>query len=191
MNETIDYKNYKIEYGYDEWAYNDSPNEWGNFKVMIFSGRFNGDLVNTDRDEFYDDNDNLKIHVRSMLKAGTIYPVRVRSYSNSDGGFYDLLDDVDGADGFISLDKEYVKGVSKVDRLEYARGDLKQYQQWANSEVYYVRIIDQAGEIVDGEYGGYYADSVDDLIADAKATIDRLPAIHDAAYAKNAGALHV
>ena len=113
--ETINYKNYRIELSYD--TYSDSPNEWGNSTVAIFDSGYRGELNNTTRDEFYDDNDNLLIGVRSQLRAGTAYAVGVRHYSSSDGGFYTLLDD-------------------------------------------------------------------------AKGTIDRLPLIHDAAYAKAAGAYH-
>ena len=130
----------------------------------------------------------LLIGVRSQLRAGTAYPVGVRHYSSSDGGFYTLLDDATEADGFITLAPEYVKGVSKADRLEYARGDLATYQQWANGETYAVYIYDRDGETVDG-CGGLYGD-YDDLVNDAKGTIDRLPLIHDAAYAKAAGAYH-
>ena len=185
--ETINYKNYQIELSYD--TYSDNPNEWGNSTVAIFDSGYRGELNNTTRDEFYDDNDNLLIGVRSQLRAGTAYAVGVRHYSSSDGGFYTLLDDATEADGFITLAPEYVKGVSKADRLEYARGDLKTYQEWANGNVYAVYIYDRAGELVDG-CGGLYGD-YDDLVNDAKATIDRLPLIHDAAYAKKAGALHV
>lgn len=187
MNETIEYKNYRIELSNDE--YSDNPNEWGNFKVQIFNSGFRGELNNVDRDEFYDDNDHLKIGVRSMLKAGTAFPVGVRHYSSTDGGYYTLLDDVTDADGFITFDKAYVKGVSYADRKEYAAGDLATYQQWANGETYSVYIYDRAGELIDG-CGGLYG-TYDDLVNDAKGTIDRLPLIHDAAYAKKAGALHV
>jgi hypothetical protein len=157
----IDSNKYKVLIHQDD--YSECPNEWGCFEVKIFNSGYHGDLNNCKMNEFYDENDNLNIGMRSRIKHGTAFPVGVRHYSNTDGGFYSLAD-IEDADGFILFDKEYIKGESFERRREYAKGDLNTYQEWANGEVYIVSIEDMRGEVIDSLGGLYGTEGIKQFI---------------------------
>lgn len=163
----IDTTKYVVRASYDT-PY-DCPNDWGCFEVKIFGCR---DLNNCKREDFYDDNDNLAIGMRSKLRAGTAWPVAVRHYSGTDGGYYSVADKEDDCDGFIIFTPDYVKGVSLEERKRYAKQDLETYQEWANGEIYYVEITTEDGREVDS-CGGIYGDHglkafIEEAIGDAE-----------------------
>lgn len=141
----------------------ESPCDWGNFDVKIFNSGFRGDLDNAEREDFYDENDNLTIGMRSKLRAGTAFPVGVRHYSGTDGGYYSVTD-IDNADGFILFDKAYVKGESYERRKGYAEGDLETYQQWCNGEVYWCEITTADGREIDTCGGIYGTEGIKDYV---------------------------
>jgi hypothetical protein len=178
--EEIDYKNYKINISYDE--YSDDPSEWGNFTITEGVQ----DLTN-DLDEFTKE-------TKKKMQAGKLF--LVDKFEHSSVAYYLSGENVDKWDtyhgwGYIEFGDEYAANFDTLEgRREMARQDLATYTQWANGDVYAVYIYDQNGENIDG-CGGIYADTIEELIEQAKDTIDNLPTIHDAAYAKNAGALHV
>lgn len=167
---TEQYGQYTIHTHYADYA--EDPTEWGNFALHIFNSGFRGDLNRgDDRERFYTDNDKLRPEVAAKIRAGKLWPVGVRHYSGSDGGFYTLWDTDEAleADGFIELYDGYVKGVSLEDRRKYAESDLQIYQQWANGEVFGYTVEDKHGELIDSGTG-YYSEA--DAIADAKADAD-------------------
>jgi len=183
---------FDIEITYDE--YSDSPAEWGNFTLVQFRDR---DLVNFgDLDEYLTENGKLRPEWRAKLKSGKAFAFDYSRYSNTDGGFYRYprsdvaTGEIDTSDlnGLIMFEDEYVKGVSYEDRKAYAESDLKTYTQWANGEVYSVNISED-GETIDG-CGGNIGD-LDDIIADAQATVDRLTPARDATRAPRASSLHL
>jgi hypothetical protein len=139
----------------------ESPCDWGNFDVKIFGC---SDVNNAERSEFFDDNDNLNFNMVSKIRYGTAFPVTVRHYSGTDGGYYSVADNVADADGFILFDRTYVKGESFDRRREYAKGDLETYEQWANGEVYWVQIETKDGREIDTLSGLYGTDGIKSYI---------------------------
>lgn len=185
-NETRDYKGYTITITQDTWS--ESPTTWGTFSISIFDSGFRGDLnTGKSRDEYYDDNDNLTIGMRSKLRAGTAFAISVAHYGNSDGGFYTIIDNASEADGFIEFEPDYIKGVSYDDRRKYAQQDVSIYQQWCNGEVYSYVITDEHGDTIDSLCGCYGNDVWDE----AQSFIDSYTPSRDSVYAAKARALHV
>lgn len=154
----IDTTKYKVTVHDD--SDNESPNEWGCFEVKIFGCN---DLNNAKREDFYDDNDNISIGLRTRLRFGTAFPVQVKHYSNADGGYYTVTD-LEDADGFILFDTDYVRGESFERRREYAKGDLETYGQWCNGDIYYVTIETDYGKEIDAVGGLYGTEGINDFI---------------------------
>lgn len=177
---------YTLTVTYEQWA--DDPTNWGNFTLHIWDGRFDRGLERGESKEYFQtDNEKWTPGTLSKLRAGVLWPVEVRSYSNADGGFYSLTT-LENADGFIEFSPDYIKGTSKKEREKYAAGDLELYEQWANGEVYAAWITDdETGETVDGSGDCY---GLDETIADGQATLERLTPKRDSARAKKASEVH-
>ena len=165
----------------------DNPTNWGVFDMHIWNGRFNGHLVAGENlDHFQTDNEKWTSGTLSKLRAGILYPVKVRSYSNSDGGLYSLTQ-LENADGFIELTD--AKKMQPYEREILAQSCLEKYQQWANGVVYRVDIVeDETGEWIDGSGDCY---GLEETLEQAKATLDNLAgSVRDSARAKKAQELH-
>lgn len=145
----------------------DGPNTWGNFEIVQFRDRDFGTYKNIDN--YCTENGKSLPGIQVKIKAGKIFTFTYNRYSSCDGGYYRYPSnetDPDNIDGFIIFDNDYIKGVSYSDRKRYATGDLKEYTDWANGEVYGVTITDNTGHEIDNCSGfiGDYA--VKQFIAD-------------------------
>lgn len=124
----------------------DGPDTWGNFKIVQFKDRDFGTYESID--DYCTENGKLLPSIQAKIKAGKIFTFTYNRYSNCDGGYYRYPSnetDPDNIDGFIIFDDTYIKGVSYSERQRYAKGDLEEYTQWANGEVYGVTIKTASG----------------------------------------------
>jgi hypothetical protein len=157
----IDTTSYKVTIATDDWC--DGPDTWGNYSIVQF--RDNDFDTYADLDDYCTESGKLLPSVQAKLRGGKIFTINYSRYSNSDGGFYRLNGDiptgkVDSRDvnGFIVFDDAYIKGISYNDRKQYAKGDLDEYTDWANGNVYSVTIESFKGREVDS-YGGFIGDT--------------------------------
>lgn len=132
----------------------DSPATWGNYTIVQFKDRdFN---TYQSIDDYCTESGKLLPSVQAKIRAGKIFTFDYNRYSSCDGGYYRYPSnetDADRIDGFIIFEDEYIKGTSYEERKRYATGDLAEYTQWANGEVYGVIITDATGEDIDSCWG--------------------------------------
>lgn len=161
----IDTNTYSVEVWQDDCM--DSPETWGNYELVQFKDRDFSSYKSID--EYCTENGKLLPSVQAKIRAGKIFTFDYSRYSSTDGGFYRYPDnetDPDEIDGFIIFDDDYIKGASYEERHRYATGDLAEYTEWANGEVYGVSITDSTGKLVDS-CGGFIGDlAVKQYIAD-------------------------
>jgi hypothetical protein len=183
--ETVEYKSYTIKIDQDVFA--DDPTNWGNFTILDFRNR-NG---NASIRDYLTDDDELVPEMQAKVDAGQAFWFDVYEHS---GTVYTLVGqgmndrwDTSSKCGLIVFSDDYVKGVGKSEREQYAAQDLSLYTQWANGDVYAVEIFDEDGESVDcqGENYGYQ-----EAIDQAKGMIDTYTPPRSSSRDKSAQRLH-
>jgi len=161
----IDTRQYIIEAHADDVS-NDSPADWDNFEIVTF-GR-NRFITDCDPYEYYTDNGKLKPAYQAKVKAGKMFGIDIYEHSGVSFTLHNegMPNDWDTSSnaGFIIFNDAYIKGTTFEQRQEYARQDLKTYTQWANGEVYGVRIKTDTGLVVEDWLYGIY--DVDDYAKD-------------------------
>ncbi len=153
----IDTTKYKVTV-YHEIYGTDGPDTWGNFKIVQFKDRDFSTYESIDN--YCTENGKLSPGIQAKIRSGKIFTFTYNRYSNCDGGYYRYPSNEtnpDEIDGFIIFDDTYIKGVSYSERKRYATGDLKEYTEWANGEVYGVDIKTASGLDVDC-CGGFIGD---------------------------------
>ena len=170
----------------------ESPADWGNFTIVQFRDNNYTTYKQLEYSEFVTENDCLTPATLAKLRAGKMFTIDYRSYSNADGGYYYLdggipKGQVDSQDvnGFIIFNDDYIKGTSYDERRKYAEQDLATYTAWANGEVYGFTITTPDGEFIDS-VGGYIGD-IDYCKQDADAIAKT---IRSSVTATNAQAVH-
>lgn len=154
--------NLNIDLWYD-WDI-DGPDTWGNYRIVQFRDNDYTTYEQFGYSEYVTENQHLTPAILAKLRAGKMFTIDYRSYSNADGGYYSLNGDmpkgeVDSQDvnGFIIFDDDYIKGTSYEERKKYAEQDLKEYTAWANGEVYGFTVTDHNGDVIDS-CGGFIGD---------------------------------
>lgn len=160
----IDTTKYKVTIWQDDWAEN--PTEWGTFEIVTFSN--NRWTTDVDPEQYQTESGKLLPSLQAKLKAGTafwldIYEHSSVHYSLSGEGMQDRWDTASRA-GIIFLTD--AKNMSYEQRQQFARDMLKTYTDWANGEVYTVRIETESGREVDQLSGLYGTEGIKDFITE-------------------------
>lgn len=164
----IDTTKYKVTVSYDD-IWQDFSDYTDLYRIVQFR---DNDFTNYESLEDYcTESGKLLPSVQAKLRAGKMFTIDYRRYSNADGGFYRLdggipTGEVDTQDvnGFIIFEDEYIKGISYNERKEYASQDLQKYTEWCNGETYYINIKTDTGLEVDSCGGFVGSDEVDSYI---------------------------
>lgn len=178
----------KIFYDYDP----ESPREWDNVGTMICSHRsynLGDEQFNSDDYEGWDD---LEKHLIKERKAVIVLPLGLYDHSGITmyvGSSHDRWDG--GQVGFIYCTQEDIDREWKGDKVaaeKYLRGEVETYDQYLRGDVFGFSITNpKNGEEVDSCWGFY---GLEYAMEEANSNADYFKHPHDAAYAKNAGALH-
>jgi hypothetical protein len=169
MSETIEYKGYTITIEHDEQS--DNPRDWDNLGVMVcWHRRYNlGDAH-----RYHSPNDFQEAIEAGEIDPAVMLPLYIYEHGgitmSTGGGRYPYNDPWDaGQVGWIYVSREAVRkeySRKRISRktLECARQvlecEVQTYDQFLTGDVYYYRIEDDDGNLIDavgGLYGYEYA----------------------------------
>ena len=181
---TIEYSGYKIEIYQDEDA--ESPLiHFDNLGTMYTRHRYN---IGEDFDEHLYEEEvfvgKFGVFKKSFLQQYIALPLYLYDHSGqtiNTTGFSCRWDTSRIGIIAVSLDdirKEYGwKNITKKRRQQietYLRGEVKLYDDYITDSVYGFRLIDPNGEKLDSCWGYYGDESIKDIEAECKATVNRI-----------------
>jgi hypothetical protein len=136
----------------------ESPNDWDGWKLHSF---WREHVSFTRREEFVDENDNLKIGIRRKLECGTAFWLIYYEHGLCLWKLYDA-ESVWKADGILVYDGKVTDlSPDKAVRKEYAKGFVDAYTEWSNGNCYYFSLKEYESGLDADSCGGFYG--LDDL----------------------------
>lgn len=180
-----------VEIMYDEDPYNPRQDDNVGTMVCAHSEYRLGD-EQYDEDDYYEGWGELEAYLRDERKAVIILPLCLYDHSGITMYVGDTHDRWDGCQvGFIyctqeDIDREWSGDKEKAEN--YLKQEVKTYNQYLTGQVYGFSVTNpKNGEEIDSCWGFYGLECVQE---EANSIADNFKHPHEAAYAKNASAVH-
>jgi len=161
------YRGHRIEVYIEEFP--EDPREFDHDTTMFcWHDRYKlGDVTDADID-----------HVRDLIDRGILVSLPLYLYdhsviSMSTNNSY-LRPRDSGQVGWITMPRDYVENIGEEQAMKIMRAEVAEYDAYLAGEVYGWEAIEIATEETADGGGGYYGDSLEDILENARKAIDAI-----------------